>query len=67
MEAFHDGKISRLTLSRQFGISVCRIARRDFRSCVTILGQLLIAQAVVGRKHPTELSDGVEKILDHNF
>jgi len=66
MEAFRDGKISRLTLSRQLDISVCRVARRDFCSCVTILGQLLIAQAV-GRKHPTELSDGVKKILDHNF
>lgn len=41
-EHFVTERFSRLTfaLSRQLGISVCRIARRDFRSCVTILGQL---------------------------
>lgn len=72
MGAFRDGKISRLTfaLSRQLGISVCRIARRDYRSCVTILGQLrlLIASGSWKKtKTPDRAERRHEKILDRDF
>lgn len=71
MGAFRDGKISRLTfaLSRQLGISVCRIAHRDYRSCVTILGQLrlLIASGSWKKtKTPDRAERRHEKILDRS-
>jgi len=46
-EHFVTERLSRITieLSCQLGISVCRIARRDSRSCVTILGTIKITDS----------------------
>lgn len=62
MGAFRDGKISRLTfaLSCQLDISVCRIARRDSRSCVTILEQLKLLIAS-GNWKKTKTPDRAEQ------
>lgn len=64
-ESFQD---SHSHLVRQLGISVCRIARHDSRSCVTILGQLRLLIASDSwkktKKPDSELS---EKFSIHNF
>lgn len=67
MGAFRDGKISRLTfaLFRQLGISVCRIARGDSRSCVTILGQLRLLIAS-GSWKKTKTPDRAERRREEN-